>query len=92
MDGQKQRQALTAAERALRSLADGNHGSRSLEAARKAIALDQVGLFTGLERAVARAVDEISASGSVSEGTRQQLLDVVGPGPLQAMVAEIPSQ
>ncbi len=91
MDGHKQRQALSAAERALGALIDRAQGSRAIDAAAKAENLDQVGLFHGLQGAVARAAAEIEARGYVSPAVRKQLLDVVGPGPLEAHIDRIPS-
>ena len=89
MDGRKQRQALSAAESALRALAAGD-GTRARSAAAKAAVLDQIGSFATLEAAVASAADDLSGSGSISDEVRAALSDAVGPGPLAAMVADLP--
>ncbi len=87
VDGQKQRQALTAAERALEAL-----GRKDSAGARMAIATaverDQVGLFASMADAVFMAASELEADGKISAATWNQLADAVGPGPLQALVEQ----
>jgi hypothetical protein len=87
VDGQKQRQALTAAERAIEAL-----GRRDSSAARMAIATaverDQVGLFASMADAVYLAAAELDADGAISAATWDQVADAVGPGPLQALVEQ----
>lgn len=87
VDGQKQRQALTAAERALEAL-----GRKDSAGARMAIATaverDQVGLFASMADAVFMAASELEADGQISAATWNQLADAVGPGPLQALVEQ----
>lgn len=87
MDGQKQRQALTAAERALEAL-----GRKDAAAARMAISTaverDQVGLFASMADAVYLAAAELDAEGRIAAATWNQLADAVGPGPLQALVEQ----
>jgi hypothetical protein len=85
MDGQLQRQALTAAERAIEAL-----GRRDAAAARMAVATaverDQVGLFGALADAVHLAASELEQSGEITASTWNALADAVGPGPLQGLV------
>ena len=83
MDGQKQRRALSAAESALRALAAGDAG-RSREAAAKAAALDQLGVYASFAGLVRRAAGEIEQLGAVVEATRLALRDSLAPGPLAA--------
>ncbi|HSJ28868.1 MAG TPA: hypothetical protein VLB67_11700 [Acidimicrobiia bacterium] len=87
MDGQKQRQALTAAERAIEAL-----GRKDPGAARMAIATaverDQVGLFASLADAVYLAATELENDGEIGPATWNHLADAVGPGPLQALVEQ----
>lgn len=87
MDGQKQRQALTAAERAIEAL-----GRKDPSAARTAIATaierDQVGLFAALADAVYLAAAELEADNEIGAATWNQVADAVGPGPLQALVEQ----
>ncbi|MEX1004445.1 MAG: hypothetical protein WD156_03630 [Acidimicrobiia bacterium] len=87
MDGQKQRQALTAAERALEAL-----GRKDPSAARTAIATaverDQVGLFAALADAVYLAAAQLEADDEIGAATWNQVADAVGPGPLQALVEQ----
>ena len=88
MDGQAQRQALTAAERAIEAL-----GRQDPAAARSAIATaverDQVGLFAGLADAVYLAASELEADGEISVATWDTVADAVGPGPLQGLVEQV---
>jgi hypothetical protein len=85
VDGQKHRQALTAAERAIEAL-----GRKDPSAARMAIAtaVDQVGLFASMADAVYLAAAELDADGEISAATWDQVADAVGPGPLQALVEQ----
>ncbi len=87
-DGRKQRNALTAAEKALRALAGGD-GARARSAATKAAALDQIGAYAGLEEAVAAAAAELDSAGSVSAPAWDRIAAVVGPGPVGFLVAEL---
>ncbi len=88
MDGQSQRQALTAAERALEAL-----GRKDPSAARTAVATamerDQIGLFSSLADAVYLAATELERDEEISESTWNQLADAVGPGPLAGIVEQI---
>lgn len=85
MDGQAQRQAFSAAERALEALA-----SRRIDAARaaarRAAELDQIGAFAGLPRAVDQAAEDLSNGEVISEMSLAALHAAVGPGPLEAAV------
>ncbi len=87
MDGHLQRQALSAAERAIESL-----GRRDPTGARMAIATavekDQIGAFAQLADAVYLAASELEAGKDIGEATWNQLADAVGPGPLQALVEQ----
>ena len=87
MDGQKQRQALTAAERAIEAL-----GRKDASAARMAISTaverDQVGLFASLADAIYLAAAELDSDDEISAATWNQVADAVGPGPLQALVEQ----
>lgn len=88
MDGQAQRQALTAAERAIEAL-----GRKDSAGARSAVATavekDQVGLFAALADAVYLASSELEADDEISASTWDVLADAVGPGPLQGVVEQI---
>ena len=88
MDGQAQRQALTAAERALEAL-----GRKDSAGARGAVATavekDQVGLFAALADAVFLAASELETDDEISASTWDVLADAVGPGPLQGVVDQI---
>ncbi len=88
MDGHKQREALAAAERSL-LLLQKNRPADALEAAARAAALDQVGVFGGLPDAIARVAAFHQAAEPVPSETWAQLADVVGPGPLAAHIAEL---
>lgn len=86
-DGKKQRNALTAAENALRALADGNT-SRAAANASRATDLDQIGAYRGL----ADAITAIAASSEGAPPTDTQWDDVAAtldPGPLAFLVEEL---
>lgn len=85
LDGQRQRNALTAAERALAALAAGDAERATINAAR-AVELDQIGAFAALPHAVAAAVDDLATTGKVGETSRTMLRDAVPPGPLGTLV------
>ena len=87
MDGKKQRNALTAAENAVRALGSGNTAKAALSAA-EAAELDQLGIYTELPGAVAAGIAEIEAGDRVSNATWDEISAVVGPGPLQGLVGE----
>lgn len=88
MDGHLQRQALTAAERAVEAL-----GRRDVGGARSAIATaverDQIGLFAMLADAVHLAASELESDEQISEATWNQLADAAGPGPLQGLIESV---
>ncbi|HEY7563593.1 MAG TPA: hypothetical protein VIA81_01580 [Acidimicrobiia bacterium] len=85
MDGKSQRQALTAAERAIEAL-----GRHDPAGARTAIATaldkDQVGLFAALADAIELAASQLERDGELTDATWNALADAVGPGPLQGLV------
>jgi len=88
MDGKLQRQALTAAERAIEAL-----GRRDPAGARTAVAVaverDQIGLFTQLADAVYLAAARLEADDEIDAATWNTLADAVGPGPLQGLVEQV---
>lgn len=87
MDGKRQRNALTAAENAVRALGSGNT-TKAASAAAKAAELDQLGIYTELPGAVGAGIEEIEAGDRVSNVTWDEISAVVGPGPLQGLVGE----
>ena len=90
LDGKRQRNALTAAERALRALGAGNT-ERALRSAAKAAELDQLGLFSSLSGGIASAVADLEATGAVVAKSWDRLERAVGPGPLQFLVRDLRS-
>jgi hypothetical protein len=83
LDGRRQRRALTAAQRAIQLLAEGDPaGAR--RAAATATGLDQVGAFGGLVDAVDEAAAEIVQTGMLSPAGRRTMRDALPPGPLAA--------
>jgi hypothetical protein len=88
LDGQKQRNALTGAEQAIRALAAGQP-DRARKNAGKAADLDQLGLYAGFLDAIDAAARDVEASGAVSVAAWDGLADVVGPGPLRFLVEEL---
>lgn len=87
-DGQKQRQAVNAAEQAIKALAAGN-ADRARKASQRAVDLDQIGLYTGFGEAVAAAADDLERGGVVSEESWDAVEAALGPGPLALAVAEL---
>lgn len=85
LDGQRQRNALTAAERAIEALAAGAV-DRAVSNASKAAELDQVGVFERLPSAVAGAVSDLETKGAISAPHWDGVRESVPPGPLQALV------
>ncbi len=88
MDGHLQRQALTAAERAIEALGRKDPGG-ARSAVATAVEKDQVGLFGALADAVHLAATELEKDGELSEATWNTLADAVGPGPLQGLVESV---
>lgn len=88
MDGQKQRNALTAAETTLRALAEGSVQRAQLNAG-KAADLDQLGLFGALPAAVAAAVATIEAGTPLAAADWDGLRSAVPPGPLHALIESL---
>jgi hypothetical protein len=87
-DGKKQRNALTAAENAVRALGR-DEPARAKRSAATAADLDQIGAFTALPGAVERAVNELEAGGAISASVWEALSEAVGPGPVQALIMEV---
>jgi len=85
MDGQKQRNALTAAERSLRALGGGDPDSARRAVAR-AMELDQIGIYSALGPAVEAGALDLDRGGVVSEASWEAIADALGPGPLAATV------
>ncbi len=88
MDGHLQRQALTAAERAIEALGRKDPGG-ARSAVATAVEKDQVGLFGALADAVHLAATELEQNGELTEATWNTLADAVGPGPLQGLVESL---
>jgi hypothetical protein len=88
VDGKKQRNALTAAEQALRALGAGNPDRARANAA-KAAELDQIGAFAGFPPAIEDAADRIETEMEIPDATWDALADAVGPGPLAFLVTEL---
>lgn len=87
-DGKKQRNALTAAENAVRALGR-DDPTRAQRNAATAADLDQVGAFSALPAAVERAASELESGGAISAAGWDALSDAVGPGPVQALILEV---
>lgn len=86
-DGKKQRNALTAAENAVRALASGN-ADRATANARRAAELDQIGVYGGFAGAVVEIASDLDDAGP----TAAQWDEVVAhlePGPLSFLVEEL---
>ena len=91
MDGQQQRKALSAAERALEALEKGD-GDAARRAAAEAAVLDQVEAFAHLVDAVELAATDLAGGGRLGDPAHAALLEAVGPGPLAARVEQLKAQ
>lgn len=88
MEGPNQRQALTAAERAIEALGRSDlAGART--AAARAAELDQTGLFGALVDAVELAASDLDSNGAIKETTWNVLADAVGPGPIAGLIEAV---
>jgi hypothetical protein len=88
MDGQQQRQALTAAERAIEAVARKDPAGARMAIA-TAVERDQVGLFAALADAVHLAAALLEQEGELTPATWDTIADAVGPGPLQGLVEAV---
>ena len=88
IDGQKQREALSAAERALYLLGKGM-AEEAIAAAERARGLDQIDAFGSLPEAVAEVAAQQQGDGRVPAEAWDALAEAVGPGPLQSHVADL---
>ena len=86
MDGRRQRNALTAAEQAIRALAAGD-ADRARAATTQAVDLDQIGAYAGLDAAVETALEQLEATGSVGDAW-DRVAAAVPPGPLTSEVEQ----
>lgn len=91
VDGKKQRRAHSAAERAIRALADGDPVT-ARRAARKALDLDQVGMFPHFVEAVHAAAGHLDAGEPVPPMAWDLVAQAAGPGPLSILVEELKAE
>ena len=87
-DGQKQRSALTAAERALRALGAGDAG-KARQSAANAAELDQIGLYAGFVRAVEPLAASLESGQGIDDAGWDGLAEALGMGPLAALIEEL---
>jgi hypothetical protein len=85
MDGKKQRQAYTAAERAVEALLAGD-GAGARRAFEHAVELDQIGLYAPAWPWIEQAASDVDGTGRVDPVTRRGLIEALGPGPLAALL------
>ncbi len=88
--GQRQRKALTAAEKALRALGGGN-AARARKAAAQAVDLDQIGVYSGLDTAVAPLAEKLDRGEAIDDAGWDSLIAVLGLGPLSGLIDELRS-
>ncbi len=86
--GRLQRQALTAAERAIEALGRGDPVSARM-AVSTALDRDQTGMYVGVADAVDLAAGMLERGEQITGSVWSHLADAVGPGPLQALVEEV---
>mgnify|MGYP001812147733 FL=1 len=87
-DGLKQRQALTAAEQALRALGAGS-ASKARSRAAKAVELDQIGVYDGFVAAVEPLAADLDSGRDISDTGWDDLATTLGMGPLSALIDEL---
>ena len=88
IDGQKQREALSAAERSLHLL-ELRAFDEAVAAAERARELDQVEAFAALPDAGSQVVAHEERGATVPAGVWEALATAVGPGPLRSHVADL---
>ncbi len=86
--GQRQRQALTAVEQTLRALGGGN-AAKARKAAAQAVDLDQIGIYSGLDTAVAPLADRLERGEAIDDAGWDGLVAVLGVGPLSGLIDEL---
>lgn len=87
-DGQKQRNALNAAESALRALSEGK-ADQARKAAARAAELDQIGVYVDFANAVVPLADGLDDGVAVDDAGWNTLVDTLGLGPLSGLVDEL---
>ncbi len=88
MNGKHQRNALTAAERALTALGAGD-GEGARRAVARAVELDQLGIYEPVSLSVGLAADDLDHRGVISEEHWDLVAAAVPQGPLEAVVERI---
>ena len=86
--GRLQRQALSAAERAIQALGRGDPVAARM-AISTALERDQTGMYVGVADAVDLAAGLLERDRPISQEVWGHLADAVGPGPLQAWVEAV---
>lgn len=86
--GRLQRQALSAAERAIEALGRGDPVSARM-AISTALDRDQTGIYVGVADAVDLAAGMLEKDEAITQSAWSHLADAVGPGPLQALVEAV---
>lgn len=87
-DGQKQRAALTAAERALRAVAAGD-AAKARASARKAAELDQIGTYSDFVRAIEPVAQKLDTEGPLEDADWDGLAESLGMGPVAGLIEEL---
>ena len=87
-DGLKQRQALTAAEQALRALGAGS-SDKARSSAAKAAELDQIGLYGEFAAAVEPLAANLDSGSGIDDAGWDALAAALGMGPLSALIDEL---
>lgn len=85
MDRQRQRPALTAAERSLEDLVD-RRFDEARRAARRASELDQVAAFARWGTAVERVGDDLERGGMIDRAHHDPLESEVGSSPMAVLI------
>jgi hypothetical protein len=88
MDGRRQRNALTAAENALRALAAGDAARARVDSA-KAVELDEVGAFVGLPVGVSAVASVLDRGDTPGAADWAKLTAALPAGPLRAMAESL---
>ncbi|MFQ5966740.1 MAG: hypothetical protein ACE5MI_03895 [Acidimicrobiia bacterium] len=88
MNGKKQRNALTAVERALSALGNGDPQS-ARRAMERAVELDQLGIYESVCLAVDVAAADLDAGNEITAEHWESVAASLGPGPLAAKVDDL---
>jgi len=88
--GQRQRKARVAVEGSLRALGAGS-AAEARAAAAQAVNLDQIGIYSGFDAAVAPLADRLDGGAAIDDAGWDSLSTIPGLVPLSGLIDELRS-